>query len=199
MSARDQILAKLRKRTLPIPALPSHDGPWITYADKVTQFSTVLSTVGGHAVRVDSQSEALSHLAQLPVMSKARRVVSLLSGVDQANVDLKTVSDPHTLEDVDVTIVKGQFGVAENGAVWITDDTSAHRASLFICQHLVILLPIADLIDNMHQAYERIGAFGPGFGVFVSGPSKTADIEQSLVIGAHGARSATLYLLQNDR
>lgn len=199
MNSREKILGKLRQRDLPIAPLPPHEGPWITYPDKAAQFAAVLSTVGGQAVRVDSQAEALSHLAQLPVMTSARRVVSLLPGVQQANVVLGQVSDPHVLEDVDVTVVKGLFGVAENGAVWITDATAAHRASLFICQHLVILLPISDLIDNMHQAYERIGAFGPGFGVFVSGPSKTADIEQSLVIGAHGARSATLYLLQNDR
>lgn len=199
MNVRDKILAKLREHPLPVPPLPDHEGPWITYADKAAQFSTVLGTVGGQAVRVASQSEALSHLAQLPVMASARRVVSLLPGVDQANVNLAQVADPHVLEDVDVTVVKGLFGVAENGAVWITDNTAALRASLFICQHLVILLPEASLVDNMHQAYERIGAFGPGFGVFVAGPSKTADIEQSLVIGAHGARSATLYLLQNDR
>jgi L-lactate dehydrogenase complex protein LldG len=132
-------------------------------------------------------------------MAKAKRVVSFLQGVDQANVDLNLVTDPHTLEDVDVTLVQGQFGVAENAAVWIQENSPTLRASLFICQHLVILLPERDIIDNMHKAYERIGSFSPGFGVFVSGPSKTADIEQSLVIGAHGARSATLYLLQNGR
>lgn len=198
MNARDKIFGRLRKQTLPVPPLPPHEGPWITYADKATQFSTVLATVGGQAVRVANQSLALSHLAQLPIMTDAKRVVSFLPGAEKANVDLAEVTDPHALETVDITLIKGQFGVAENGAVWITENTSAHRASLFICQHLVILLPIKDLVDNMHQAYARIGAFGPGFGVFVSGPSKTADIEQSLVIGAHGARSATLYLLEND-
>ena len=199
MNAREKILSKLRQQELPVPPLPGPDGPWITYADKAAQFSAVLATVGGQAVRVASQKEALAHLATLPVMVKAKRVASFLPDVDRANVDMNLVTDPHTLEDVDVTLVQGQFGVAENAAVWIQENSATLRASLFICQHLVILLPERDLVDNMHQAYERIGRFGPGFGVFVSGPSKTADIEQSLVIGAHGARSATLYLLQNDR
>jgi L-lactate dehydrogenase complex protein LldG len=44
----------------------------------------------------------------------------------------------------------------------------------------------------MHAAYEELGKVKSSFGLFLSGPSKTADIEQSLVIGAHGARSLTV-------
>jgi L-lactate dehydrogenase complex protein LldG len=70
-----------------------------------------------------------------------------------------------------------------------------HRAILFITQHLVLVVPRDQVIDNMHQAYERLSFADPGFGVFLSGPSKTADIEQSLVIGAHGPRSLTVFLV----
>jgi L-lactate dehydrogenase complex protein LldG len=102
--------------------------------------------------------------------------------------------EPHAYRDVDVVIVPAQFGVAENGAVWIDGATVPVRAALFLAQHLVVLLPQGEIVDNMHDAYERIGArLGQSaFGCFMSGPSKTADIEQALVVGAHGPRSLTI-------
>ena len=62
----------------------------------------------------------------------------------------------------------------------------------FICQHLVI--NVKKTVPHMHAAYEELGKVNSGFGLFLSGPSKTADIEQSLVIGAHGARSLTVVI-----
>lgn len=198
MSARDKILRNLRQRNLDVPQLPkveASESLWITYADRPGQFAKALATVGGQAVNVASREEALAQIAKLPVMVSARKVLSLAPEVAGSNVDLAAKPGPHDLEDVDVTIVQAAFGVAENAAVWIAESRPAERASLFLCQHLIVLLALADLVDNMHQAYARLGKLGAGFGVFVSGPSKTADIEQSLVIGAHGARSATILLI----
>jgi L-lactate dehydrogenase complex protein LldG len=64
-----------------------------------------------------------------------------------------------------------------------------------VTEHLVLVVPAGQIVHNMHQAYDRIRLERPGFGIFISGPSKTADIEQALVIGAHGARSCTLFLV----
>jgi L-lactate dehydrogenase complex protein LldG len=99
------------------------------------------------------------------------------------------------LEDVDLFIARGEFGVAENAAVWVTDTHTRHRVLYFLTQHLVLVLSADQIVDNMHQAYERLQFTEPRFGLFLSGPSKTADIEQSLVIGAHGARSLTVFLI----
>lgn len=48
----------------------------------------------------------------------------------------------------------------------------------------------------MHQAYDCIGNQEYGFGTFISGPSKTADIEESLVIGTHGARGLMVFIME---
>jgi L-lactate dehydrogenase complex protein LldG len=54
---------------------------------------------------------------------------------------------------------------------------------------------LSKIVSTRHHAYQEINTFEEGFGVFLAGPSKTADIEQSQVIGAHGARSLLVYLL----
>jgi len=96
---------------------------------------------------------------------------------------------------VELAVLKGHFGVAENGAIWITEDLMGHRALPFISQHLAIVIKRDSIVPTMHEAYQHIADAGYGFGTFIAGPSKTADIEQSLVLGAHGARSMTVFLL----
>ena len=88
------------------------------------------------------------------------------------------------------------LGVAENGAVWLAESQLVHRAAPFLTQHLAILLDRGQIVWNMHQAYTRLQVDAEAFGVFIAGPSKTADIEQALVIGAHGPRSLTVMLVE---
>ncbi len=100
--------------------------------------------------------------------------------------------DGLSLEEVEVLEIDGEFGVAENGAIWLNEEALPHRVAPFICQHLVI--QVKKIVPNMHAAYQELGNVDSGFGLFLAGPSKTADIEQSLVIGAHGARSLTVVI-----
>jgi L-lactate dehydrogenase complex protein LldG len=197
MSAtRQEILGAIRRQAVPRAELPRLDGrPWITYDDPAAQFSSVLKAVGGSAVAVGTTHELARELAAIPAFASARQVVSMVDGVASRNVDLNAVDDPHQLADVDFAILPGRFAVAENGAVWVTDEGLRHRVIYFLAQHLALVVQADQIVNNMHEAYERLRFDGTGFGVFISGPSKTADIEQSLVIGAHGARSLTVFLL----
>lgn len=194
-TARADILSAVRSRTTTPAELPALSGNWITYPDRIRQFAETLRGVGGTCRELRDESQLSGELAQLEPMATARKICSLVPGVSQATFDLAQVDDPHELEDVDVAIARGDFAVAENGAVWVTDRHMKQRAILFITQHLVLVVPRDQVLDNMHQAYGRLSFEGAGFGVFLSGPSKTADIEQSLVIGAHGPRSLTVFLV----
>ncbi|MFC2580353.1 MAG: lactate utilization protein C, partial [Bacteroidota bacterium] len=95
----------------------------------------------------------------------------------------------------DLVICRGIFGVCENAAVYFEQEY-LQRSIYFISESLLILLPKDQLVDTMHDAYRRIPNEPPGeFRGFISGPSKTADIEQALVMGAHGSRQTTVLLV----
>ena len=101
----------------------------------------------------------------------------------------------HGYDDVDAAVYQGTVGVAENGAIFIDLSKEAHRSPLVLVKHLYILINESSIVDDMYQAYQRI-SLPFDYGVFVSGPSKTADIEQCLVIGAHGAKSLEVVIIQ---
>jgi len=190
--SRREVLRDLRAAQLPPAPLPELSGLGLRYADPRQQFARSLTDVGGRCVLMAPGTPLGDELARLPEYTAARKILSLVPGVGRANVDLGTVADAHQLHDLDFCVLAGELGVAENGAVWITERGSRYRAAWFLAQHIALVLPAWKIVDNLHQAYERLSVGGPGFAIFISGPSKTADIEQALVIGAQGPRSCTV-------
>jgi L-lactate dehydrogenase complex protein LldG len=193
MSAREAILSALRAAKSETVAAPAHPAP-VKQGDPVVRFMESVKAVGGHPYRVADAAALAAGVAGLPVWSAPRRA-SLVPGID-GTVDLEAVNDPHELADLDVAAVPGEVAVAENGAVWVKGESlGPHRAVFVIPEHLVLVVRAADVVNDMQEAYGRITLPRPGYGLFISGPSKTADIEQSLVIGAHGARSCAVFVV----
>jgi len=195
-TSREQILASLRSDPLDPVALPDLDGPWTTYDDPAGQFAEMLQAVGGRCETVSDLGALNEVLDGLEVYAQAQQVCSIVPDVGRCDVDLAAISDPKQLRSLDVTIAPGLFAVAENGAVWVTERQVHPRVMLFIAQHLILVVPADQIVHNMHQAYEQIDFAESGLGCFISGPSKTADIEQSLVMGAQGPRSLTVFLVE---
>jgi len=191
MTSKQAILKAIRDHEIAPVELPALEGSWIKYDDRLAQFQSVVAGVGGRCVRVATPEGIHSTLASLPEFASAKSIVSQLPNV-AGNVRLDDIADPHELETIDFAVMPAEFGVAENGAIWLTDIGVTHRAIYFIVQHLALVLPTDAIVHNMHEAYERITVGNSSLGIFISGPSKTADIEQSLVIGAHGPRSLTV-------
>ena len=198
-SSRDTILSKIRSalpQSSPLPDLAAVTN-WQTFADPIEQFTAILKLVGGQAVRVRNLAEADAHLRTLDHWGNGKIRCSVVAGVGDSTIDLNTIDDPHDLENVDFAVLKGHFAVAENAAIWVTDDTVRHRVLYFIPQHIAIVVPASRVVNNLHEAYAQMTVGQHAFAGFISGPSKTADIEQSLVIGAHGARSLIVYLVDD--
>ena len=203
-TAREQILRDVR-RSLPAEApRPSLDGEWIRYTDPYSQFFETLRGVGGAGRVVTGEAQLREEMERVIESIAAKQICSVIPAATVGNVDLAAIDDPHQLAGVDLAILPGELAVAENAAVWVTNVEVGQRVAYFLSQHVVLVVPHDRIVNNMHEAYEWLhrtaGPAGPfamaTWGTFMSGPSKTADIEQALVIGAHGARSLHVFLLK---
>ena len=193
--SRDRILEDVRA-ALPAPVkLPEIGDIGVTFEDKAATFAEMVTVVGGSPTAVSSLEEVNQILKE--EFGDDEKWSSFCPGVDSKGIGSQADRGGHDYEDVDLVVLEGVFGVAENGAIWVPEEQVGHPASLVLSQHVAIVVRASELVDNMHQAYARLSAADrlPRYGVFVSGPSKTADIEQSLVIGAHGSRSLRVFIL----
>ncbi|MEN3943291.1 LUD domain-containing protein [Prosthecobacter sp. SYSU 5D2] len=194
--SRSTILTAIRQaQGTPVPMPEAavaalHDLP---NAAGMPEFIATLDLIGARVIRGRSLAEAATWLREnVPATASLASTIPELPGT----MDLTAISDPHALDGIHTAILPARFGVCENGAVWLDEtELGPHRVLPFIAEHLFIVLRASDLVPTLHQAYDRIAKIGTGFGLFLAGPSKTADIEQCLVIGAHGARGATVFIL----
>jgi L-lactate dehydrogenase complex protein LldG len=193
MSSREKILATVKKNQPEGNSLPTILSSSIAIQDLVQRFQTVLTTIGGLVVEVNDWTKVKDHI-QLN-FAESKRIVSTISDLATVTGVTDFKNDSHLLEDVDLAILQGHFGVAENGAIWITEDQMGNRVLPFITQHLALVIRKNEIVSTLHNAYDRIETMNYNFGTFIAGPSKTADIEQSLVLGAHGAKSMTVFLI----
>ncbi len=195
VTSKERILNKLRRQIVPQVALPEVvEGDWIRYDDPVAKFAEMVQFSGASCVELSGPHELIHHLSQFEPWQQAERIYSKIPEVP-GTVDVQAIEDPHQLENLDFVVYPGEFAVAENGAVWLTDRHLRHRVVFFITQFLALVVRRDAIVHNMHEAYPRTQSPQPGFGLFLSGPSKTADIEQSLVIGAHGCKELQVYLV----
>ena len=192
MTSRDDILSAVR-RARPAPvARPD-------VAMRVSMLAPSADAVGAFVAAAEAASArvVLGRRADLVTLvasvypAGGRQVSAMLDAEPSGAAQL-----PHSFADTDVFICEAMLGVAENGAVWLPLSRLRHRAALFLATNVIVVLDRARIVDDLHRAYAAIEVSKEGFGVFVAGPSKTADIEQSMVIGAHGAKSLTMLLLE---
>ncbi len=191
MSTRDHIINAIRANKPAVSAALRPAADQLTvYDDPVAKFVATLESIGGKAERIN-RLDTVKEIIKAE-QAKGSLVADMVGG--QSGTFFKD-KPADFLKDIHLSCLEALIAVAENGAVWIPESNMGNRLIPFICQHLIIILQIDKIVSTMHQAYEQINTFEEGFGVFLAGPSKTADIEQSLVIGAHGARSLRVFLL----
>ena len=190
MTSRERILNTIKNNKpfeLPLPEVPLF-GEGEAF---IEQFQVVLTSIGGRVVEVKDETEIIFFIKE-----NFPNALRIASNVVENNLNINQNTSTEELALVDVAILRGSFGVAENGAIWLPESAMLHRALPIITQHLCLILNKKNIVPNMHHAYSiTTNQLLEDYGIFIAGPSKTADIEQSLVIGAHGARSMTVFLM----
>ena len=192
MSSRERILAAVKANQPELTELPEVNIPQ-SNDNLVERFATIATTIGGKVFEITAVEEIKSLISE-QFNSTARIITSLAELSDIAETEISQIN-PHDLENVDLAILSGEIAVAENGAIWVPEANTMQRVLPFITQHLALVVHKSMLVATMHQAYEIIGERDYGYSAFIAGPSKTADIEQSLVLGAHGPRSLMVFLV----
>ena len=203
MASKEDILNKYRANVREKFDMPDlSDIAAITYPDPLLQFMNMTKSVGGNAIEVEKGRDINELIREL--YPNAKEIASNLPEITIATRNPDEVGRARDLNGTDVGVIRGMFGVAENACVWIPQQMK-EKAVCFISENLIILLPKSQIVNNMHEAYRRLTERDPksgldlfdqyGYGTFISGPSKTADIAQVLVMGAQAARSATVLLI----
>jgi L-lactate dehydrogenase complex protein LldG len=195
MNSREKILAEIKKNKPAEVSIPQTDFDYLEEQDKIALYIDTLTGIGGKVAVVDSLE--IVQEFYLEKKSAGLEVVNGFKDLDGYNIEDYRTKNATEVEGVDTLFLKGTLAVAENAAVWLYERDMVNRLLPFICQHLVFIVDEKDVVSNMHEAYKRIKVDEDGYGVFIAGPSKTADIEQSLVIGAHGPLSLNVFIIKN--
>jgi len=193
MTTREKILEAVLKNQPEATALPDTSMFKGTGNDLVQKYMDIFKTIGGScflANTIDSVKTLINEKFDL-----SKRIVTTLSELSDRFELISGTVDPHSYNDIEVAIIKAHFSVAENGAVWLTEEVMGQRIIPYICQHLAVIVYAESIVPTLHEAYEKIGTGDYGFGGFIGGPSKTADIEQALVLGAHGPLTMTVFII----
>ena len=188
---KEELFDKLRGSVTQQFDMPAKPVKGIVYEDIIKQFIEISKTVGGKVIEVKASDDLNAVIRK--AYPDAKVFASNVKGI-QADLNPDTVANAADLNGTDVGTIQGEMGVAENGCIWVPQ-TMKERAIYFISEELVILLDKKNIVNNMHEAYKRVEMNNYGYGVFISGPSKTADIEQALVMGAQAARGVTVILI----
>lgn len=189
MATREAFLEKVRQAQP--PARPRPDVPLFSAVggDLRTRFTAALQAMGGNCVDVAAAGDVLALIRER--FGDAASVASATPEVSGTRA-LTADTEPASLQDIDVGVVRARFGVAETGSVWFSEREYVVNALGYIVQHLVVLLDPAWLLDGLQDVYRRDDFRDARYAALVTGPSATADIEGVLIRGAQGVRSLTV-------
>lgn len=187
MSSRETILNRINSIESAFIQLPNLNENRGEVGNLLPQFVESLKTVGAEVIQLPEGSDAFDFVTEnYPDVIR----------FDSAD-NWKKYGPECPLQELDrieSVVISGLLAVAENGAIWVDNTCFPHRIIPFITQHLILKVNARDLVPTMHEAYQHISFDNVSYGVFIAGPSKTADIEQSLVIGAHGPKALTMII-----
>jgi L-lactate dehydrogenase complex protein LldG len=214
MSARDAILGRIRTALAGEAdcVAPNYelwpDGSWPATEDLLVRFANELQRVQGESRRCKSLAEAQRFLQELHRdLGRPRAVFvdypncrDLIHGVEGACL-LDPGMDRTQLSAIPLSIMPAAFLLADTGTAVVMPRNHAERLLCFLPDVSVLIAEGRSVVAHMSHVWETITkqASDPamrGEMLLVTGPSRTADIEKKLVLGAHGPRRLIVILIE---
>jgi L-lactate dehydrogenase complex protein LldG len=191
MNSREKILERIRNNQPPKAMAIQVPFEHSVIDNVAEKFADTVTRIGGQVITITSTDEIPRYLSGSFPQAK-----NIISSIPSVETTVNPAVTPHDLAIIEIAILEAEFAVAENGAVWLTEKNMLDRALAFICENLVLIIRMESIVPTLHEAYSVIGNSDYEYGVFIAGPSKTADIEQSLVLGAHGPKTLTVFIIR---
>ena len=209
-SARESILGSIRTHlaaSVPFDELPINPAPAIlckTANDlSLTElFKEHLESVSGHCIITTDVAAALSRIitdlnAQRIAISDDPKVERLLHATDLEIEELGIVPDAHDIFGFDLGISAAQAAIAETGTLVLDSAQERNRLVSLVPPVHIAILDASRIVETLGEALSLLrkdAEISPAV-TFITGPSRTADIELTLAIGVHGPRE--LYVIIN--
>ena len=163
------------------------------------EFETRAKNVGTEMFHVKTAAEAQEIIAKLAADVNAKKVVAIhsayvdasgaLEKLQQQNVTVYTEAADiaEHVETADLGISTVEFAIAESGSVCYDGYAYESRVVTMLPPLHVVFLPASHVVPGISEAFEILATvFHHGFTGFITGPSRTSDIERVLTIGVHG-------------
>ncbi|HLG02881.1 MAG TPA: lactate utilization protein [Bacteroidia bacterium] len=208
-TSREQILKKVRaalihKSRLENPSIDFESSIYPEPAEALELvFAQQFSEVGGQFIFCENEEDFCYNVHALTTDGSFGQIwcgeKELQELLNRAKVSF--ISSPQEVEKADTSITACEFLVARTGSILVSSmQGSGRRAPVFPHQHIVVA-KTSQLIYDMKEALKAIKAKYPaGFPsmvTMITGPSRTADIEKTLILGAHGPKEIYVFMIDD--
>lgn len=209
-TSREQILKRIRNAEMQKADNPYADvdlSKNIYYdlkEDLEVVFAEELNHIGGHFVYCMSKEELIENLKRLIISQKWNTVYTHNKEIDNIlkSIDIASANDTDDYSKIEVSITECEALIARLGSIMVSSKQINGRRLNFIPDtHIVIanrkqiVATVKDAIELIDNKYED--EF-PSMTTIITGPSRTADIEKTLVMGAHGPRTLIVFVTEED-
>lgn len=122
----------------------------------------------------------------------------------EVNKSFKVYTDKFDIvknkNELDIGITLGEFGVGETGSICVDNYAYEARIASMLPLINIIFMPKNYIVNNMQDAFDVLAkVFWKGYSGFVTGPSRTSDIERVLTLGVHGPSRVILFAIEDDK
>ncbi len=187
-----------------------------TYTDLFTRFQERLSSAGGESYQAISLADAADIITTHPALSDGEIVVppgfathpqwgAILLLLGRKGIAIREAGSPASVADAPVGLSGAELAIAETGSVLLAENSLAGRVvSMLTLTHFILvsrnrLVPMLDDAAGILQQMTKAGAGQRHYMSFVTGPSRTADIERTLTIGVQGPKELCVIVVAEEK